>query len=792
MNFKNILVISNKKIVKNSYEAMLQEYGKVVFEQVLTFEDLSLNNYEKYDLFVIDMEIIQTLQDILFYLQDIEVSKKLLIVIAPFDIYAMQKLTNLEDINFFIQKPYAPAKLLSFLDKQLQKKYQLSIVTQKADVLIDIIDHYPSDVGIFDNTGKVFYANESYQKYFQLDITDKNLYFDDFYSEKYTFNYIKSKLFISSSYQIEYETSPKNWCESLFFFSSDNYLIHILTNISEKKHKQLNLELKNLFFENTSEGVMITDSKGVIESVNDSFTKITGYLRDDVIGKKPNILKSNIHDNCFYEKMWKDIRVNKFFKGEIWNKRKNGQIYPQLLSITKSYNIFNDSYYYLALFTDLSSLKEADKKVYYYANYDSLTKLPNRSYFYKQFQTYLKKAQENEDKLALLFIDLDKFKDVNDTYGHSTGDKMLQIVSKRLSNSIREDDFLARLGGDEFVVILDKIKDNKSINIFAQKLQKRVGEKIEIDNHIFEMTLSIGIALYPEHGEDEKKLLQNADIAMYEVKNNGRTGTEIFSEEMFEKISSLVCLKEELQTALQKGEICFFYQPIVDFKSNKIVGLEALVRWNHPKKGYLSPDKFLSILLQKDLQHKFTEYFYEMVFKEFNYINKQVGHSDMVYAINITKEQFYDELFCSKIASKLKKYNIKANQLEVEIVEDQLIHDKQKAQLAIQNLKNMGISVALDDFGTGYSNIAYLRDFEVSKLKIDQLFIKNIINNKKDQLLTKSIIYYAKIFDMSVQAEGICSKEHFELVKEYECDLSQGFYHSKPLELNEIVSLLKL
>ena len=564
MQFEKILVLSDKKIVENSYKALLQEYGELVFEHAVDLEKLFNISYNNYDLYIIDIEDKKKLYDILIFLKD-NISKQLLVVISTFDINEMQKLIDLYDINFFIQKPYIPKKLLDFLDKQLQKKYQLSIVTKKADVLIDIIDKYPSDVGIFDNNGNLFYANGSYQNYFKLDITTKKTHFNDFFSKYYSFEYIKSKLFVVSSHKIEHELLRNKWHESLFFFSSDNYLIHIITDISAKKYKYIDQELKNLFFENTSEGVMITDKEGTIESINEAFTQITGYLKDEAIGKIPNILKSNIHDDTFYKKLWNDISIKGYYKGEVWNKRKNGQIYPQFLSITKAYDRFTSSYYYLSLFSDITTLKEADKKIYYYANYDSLTKLPNRSYFYKQFKAYIKNAKEKKDKFALLFIDLDKFKEVNDTFGHKVGDKMLNIVSKRLSNSIRNNDFLARLGGDEFVIIFDKTNEIKDINTLAKKIQDKVSQQIEIDGHIFQMTLSIGIAIYPEHGKNEEELLQNADIAMYEVKNSGRVGTVVFDNQMFEKISSLASLKEELLIALKKNEICFFYNPIFYF-----------------------------------------------------------------------------------------------------------------------------------------------------------------------------------------------------------------------------------
>lgn len=657
----------------------------------------------------------------------------------------------------------------------------------RANILIDVIDLHPSKIAVYCSEGNFYYANEKYIKSYNIDLSKtENLNFDSMHFCEHKFEYIKSELLNKKSFNIQ-KQKDKKWFDYLFIYTEKNYIIHISSDITSTKEKEIKLELASSFFENTNEAIVVADKDGLIKSVNRGFSKITGYSEDEAIGKNPNILKSGIHDIGFYKSMWESLEKNGYWKGEIWDKRKNGEIYPQILSISKNKTPKFNEDYYMSVFTDISDLKKSEKKVYYSANHDPLTNLPNRTYFNKELETILKEADKENYQVALYFIDIDKFKEVNDTYGHNVGDKMLINVSKRLLNSIRENDVIARIGGDEFVLIAKNIKNEGNVKQLADNLKKKIKEPMEVENQIFHVGLSIGVAIYPQHGRTSGDLLKNADIAMYEVKKSTRGDFKIYSKLMSTKIAVTISIQNEIKKALKDDMFVIHYQPIMDMHTSFIVGAEALVRWNHSKKGILEPESFLQYVLLGDIGREFGCMVLSKVLKDLNHINETLPKSKLQISINISKYQLSNSTFCFDFLNIFEKNFIKANQVGLEIVETEIMQNSDMVKKNVEELSFCGFNIAFDNFGTGYSSLSYLRDIKVDKLKIDKSFVKNMLENEKDLNIVKSIIDIGKLFNLSIQAQGVETKEQYLKLKEIGCHFSQGFYHSQPLGVDDFI-----
>lgn len=449
---------------------------------------------------------------------------------------------------------------------------------------------------------------------------------------------------------------------------------------------------------------------------------------------------------------------------------------------------YTNAKYIVHISFNITTLKEADRKIYYHANYDSLTALPNRSFFKKKLKHILDESLQNGSKAALFFIDVDNFKKVNDTYGHNIGDKMLVTIAKRLVNSIRKDDIVARIGGDEFVIIAKNIKNIKNARHLAFKLQEKIKQPLEIDTNIFNVSLSIGIAIYPQHAATSDDLLKNADIAMYEVKKEKRDGFKIYKKLMSNRAATKLLMQADIKRALKEKEFVMHYQPVVDFHNNSVVGAEALVRWYNTKKGILEPKDFLELVLSGDMEKEFGCMVFLKVLEDLKILNKNILDKKLTISINISKEQFFNPSFCSDLEDTSKKYNIDRSQIELKIVESQVMQNISVAKDIIKKLHLMGFKIVLDDFGVEYSSLNHLKLFEVDKLKIDKSFIKNMIKDKNDLNITKSIINIAKLFNLKVQAEGIETKEQYLKLKDIGCDYSQGFYHSNPMPIDDFIN----
>jgi len=417
-----------------------------------------------------------------------------------------------------------------------------------------------------------------------------------------------------------------------------------------------------------------------------------------------------------------------------------------------------------------------------------LTGLANRVQFEAHLKNSIHTCKRHDSKLALFFIDLDKFKDVNDTYGHTIGDEMLKTVAKRIEQSIRQEDFIARLGGDEFVLIIKDVKDSNDMLLLANKINENIKEPIAIEDKVFFMSLSIGIAIYPDHGLDSENLIKHADAAMYEVKESDRNGFKIYNQGMTDKVSHKLTLQNELEISIKKDEFEMYYQAIVDIKTNKIIGTEALVRWNHTKRGLLTPFHFINIVEDSRMNIEFGELVFKKVLHDMQTINSVLCNNHFKVSINISAKHFFEPKFVGSIVGFCKDFSIEPNQIELELLETHIMKNSSISEAKLDKLHEIGYSVAIDDFGTGYSSLSYLKNFKVDKLKIDQSFIRDFLQDKSDKAIVEAIIKLSDTFGMKVQAEGVETKEHLALLQEMNCDLVQGYHFNMPMPLDEFLT----
>ncbi len=791
MTKPKFLIVSEQKSVFRLYELLLNKYFSSVKNLFIEgYDFIEAIDFNQFNIVLIDLngkKYLSTLNE----LSKKNIKNCKIILVTPYDLNYFSLVLN--DTLFFsliLSKPIDILKLQTFVKNESEKVEKRNILEKKNNILAKVIDLHPAKIGVYTMDGILFYANNNYLEANNLNLNHiDNLTFDEISQCNLGFENIKNKLYLTNSFLTQREEN-NYWFESTFYIISNEFIIHNCIDITVQKQKEFQLEQSAIFFENSNEGIIITDSKGRIVSINKAFSKITGYRKDEVIGKSPSILNSGIHDKNFYENMWESLKNNSSWQGEIWNKRKNGEIYPEWLSIAKVINPKYNEEFYMAIFTDISSLKEADKKLHFYANHDVLTKLANRVQFESHLKSTIESCIRRDTKIALFFVDLDKFKDVNDTYGHTVGDEMLKIVAKRLEESIRKEDFIARLGGDEFVLIIKDVKNDEDMIKLAGKLNDNIKKPIIIGDKVFFMSLSIGISIFPDHGKDSEDLIKHSDAAMYEVKENGRNGYRLYNQNMSDKISLKVTIQNELKIAIAKDEFEMYYQIVVDIKSKKFVGAEALVRWNHKTKGVLTPVHFIDYIEDGGMSVDFGELVFKKVLHDIQIINSKLKNQDFKVAINISPEHFFKYSFIEDIESYCKDFSIDTKQIELELLETSIMKNSEISQKKLDNLHEKGFQIALDDFGTGYSSLSYLKNFKVDKLKIDQSFIRDFLDDNNDKAIVQAIINLANIFNLKVQAEGVETKEHEELLQELDCNLSQGYFYNKPKPLNEFLDFI--
>ena len=689
----------------------------------------------------------------------------------------------------------------------------------------------------------------------------------------------------------------------------------IARDITLRKRSEEQLKLQSAAIEAAANSIVITDSEGRIVSVNRAFTTMTGYNKDEVLGKNPRLLKSEVQSDRYYDNLWSTISSGKVWTGEIVNKRKDGTTYPEEMTITPVVLPFGDTThtFFIAIkhditerkqweeallfktalleaqaettidgilavdesgqiimanaqfglqfgipdellstrddqallmhvmamvehpdafvekvkylyshpdeksrddfrctngkvfdrysaplvdtknryrgriwyFRDVTDRKLAEDRVQYLAYYDALTGLPNRALLQDRLRKALADARRHKYKVALLFLDLDRFKDINDSLGHSVGDLLLKEVAERLKKWGREQDTIARLGGDEFLIMLTHLDDFADAAVAAERLSKSLAAEFIVQGHSLTIGCSVGISIFPEHGADSETLIKNADAAMYNAKGNGRNNLRFYTEKMNAEVMERLALEKSLKVAIGKKELFLEYQPQVDISSGAIIGLEALLRWRHPELGLVPPDQFIRLAENSGLIVTIGEWVLRTACGQARKWQDE-GLPKVTVAVNVSAIQFRQESFCETIRKVLRETGLDPQYLELELTESLLLTNAEVMSSVIHELKAIGVTLAIDDFGTGYSSFAYLRQFRISKLKIDRLFIRDVAVNPDDAAITAAIISLAKNLNLKVIAEGVENEAQMSFLREYHCDEIQGYYFSKPLSVDMV------
>ncbi len=567
----------------------------------------------------------------------------------------------------------------------------------------------------------------------------------------------------------------------------------VMQRTSELSEANKHLNLQAAALKAAANAIVITDFHGTIIWVNRAFTTMTGYGQEEIVGKNPNLLNSGEQPESYYAELWSTILSGKVWKGEIVNRRKDGTTYTEEMTITPvsledTGNPTNT--YFIAIKQDITQRKAAEKQIQFLAYYDALTGLPNRTLLQDRLSKALAGARRRKDKVALLFLDLDGFKTINDSLGHSVGDLVLQEVAERLKRFAREQDTVARVGGDEFLIVLTAVKDAADAAVAAERLMHAMTVELVIQGRSLSISCSIGIGIFPEHGTDGETLIKNADAAMYCAKESGCNSFRFFSEGMNAEAMERLTLEHGLRLALEKRELFLVYQPQMDIATGKTTGLEALLRWQHPELGLVRPDKFIRIAENSGLIIPIGEWVLRTACSQARKWQDE-GLLAVPVAVNVSAVQFRQEDFCELIGRVLWETGLAPQYLEMELTESLLLSNAHVTLSVLQNLRAMGLKLAIDDFGTGYSSLSYLRQFPVSKLKIDRSFIRDVAVNPDDAAITTAIIGMAKSLNLKVIAEGVEDEAQMSFLRARQCDEIQGYYFSKPLVVEKVADKLR-
>lgn len=544
-------------------------------------------------------------------------------------------------------------------------------------------------------------------------------------------------------------------------------------------------------FESSREGVVITDLEPRILAINRAYTEITGYSEAQVLGMNPKIIKSGHHGKSFYQAMWVSLKSVGHWSGEIWNRRRNGEIYPQWLTISTVYDDRNEPCNYVGVFADITQMKQSEAQLAHLAHYDPLTGLPNRLLVQSRLYHAIERAQRHNLRIATLYVDLDRFKNVNDSLGHPIGDELLIMLAARLKKRLREEDTLARLGGDEFLLVLEDIKEPSEPASVAQTLIDLLATPFALPSgHEIFINASIGISLFPDDASNVTELIQHADMAMYLAKKEGRSTYRYHTEALSIAANERLVMETRLRHALAAGEFVLHYQPLIDAHSGRAVGVEALVRWQPPGEAIVPPGKFIPIAEETGLIVPLGEWVLRTACAQGRaWID--AGFVPLVMAVNLSVRQFQSENLAEVIQRVLEETKLPAACLELELTESMFMEHAERSIDTLKTLKAPGIQLAIDDFGTGYSSLTYLKRFPIDKLKIDQSFVRGLAHDPNDREIAATIIAMARGLKLSVLAEGVESEQQLAFLRQHGCDYYQGFLFHRPAPAKELEAWLR-
>jgi diguanylate cyclase (GGDEF)-like protein/PAS domain S-box-containing protein len=568
-------------------------------------------------------------------------------------------------------------------------------------------------------------------------------------------------------------------------------LVVVGREVTDRIVSEENLRLAASVFESSREGIMITTAgkEPSILRVNKAFCDITGYTPAEITGGTPRILQSGRHDAGFYHEMWKTLQTWGNWQGEIWNRRKDGQIVPERLQITAVKDATGNATHHVAIYEDISEIKQAHDKLEEMAHHDPLTGLPNRRLLNELLDHSIRQAARDKSRVAVLFVDLDRFKIVNDTLGHQFGDALLVQVAERISGLVRSSDLLARLGGDEFIAVMAALHNEDGAAAIARKIIHAVSQPFYINNHEVFIGASIGISLYPDDGEEPAELIKTADIAMYQVKNENRNNFRFYSKDLSASRNEKFVLENELRHAVERGQMELFYQPQFSLKSKRIIGAEALVRWRHPEFGLISPDKFIPLAEETGLILPLGEWILRQAVEQVGKWSSQ-QHALRSVSVNVSAIQIQRSNFSDTVYGILVETGCDPAMLELEITESTLMHNTVHVATIIERLKSLGVRLAIDDFGTGYSSMSHLKRMPMDKLKIDQSFVRDLPDDLQDAAIARAILALGHSMELAVIAEGVETAEQADFLRKIGCEEAQGYYFGKPMPAAEFDHLL--
>lgn len=550
--------------------------------------------------------------------------------------------------------------------------------------------------------------------------------------------------------------------------------------VAERKQVEINLQLAASVFSHAREGIIISDANGIIVDVNDSFTRITGFTREDAIGQSPRILKSGHHPPEFYENMWKQLAESGHWKGEVWNRRKSGEIYADMRTISAMRDSAGKIQNYVALFSDITPMKQQQLRLERMAHFDGLTGLPNRVLLADRLQQAMALVHRSKTSLAVAFLDLDGFKAINDKYGHALGDEFLIALAQRLKTVLREGDTLARLGGDEFVVVLVAQKGGQDFCPIVGRILQAAAGTVTIGGTALKVTASVGISVYPQDDSDADQLIRHADQAMYIAKQAGKNRYHFFDVERHVAVKSEHETVESLRLALSRREFVLYFQPKVNMRSGQVVGAEALIRWQHPKLGLLAPGMFLPVIENHSFSIELGEWVIETALTQV--CLWRAAGLDIPVSVNVGARQLQQDNFPARLGELLGAFPALAPAcLELEILETSAFEDMSRTSSILHACRDLGVRFALDDFGTGYSSLTYLKRLPVEVLKIDQSFVLHLLDDQDNQSIIEGIIGLAVAFHREMIAEGVETVEHGERLLALGCDTAQGYGIARPM-----------
>ncbi|WP_142847656.1 EAL domain-containing protein [Telmatospirillum sp. J64-1] len=585
-------------------------------------------------------------------------------------------------------------------------------------------------------------------------------------------------------------TFPMDLALSELKLGDKRFFTGVIRDITERKRAESRLMVAEKVLESTAEGVMVTNSKGNIVWINSAFSTISGYSKEDVIGRNASLLKSGLQGPEFYREMWSVIRQTGRWSGEIWNRRKNGEAYPEWLSIHELREPNGGPSRFVGIFSDISKHKRAEETIKTLTYYDAVTRLPNRYLFEDRLSRALERSQRTGRQVAVVLVSLDRFKTVNETLGHQTGDALLREVADRLTAALRGEDTVARLRGDTFCCLLPDLGQGTDINTMVARLLEVFGTSFTLNGHEFFVTTSLGISLFPLDGSTPDDLIQKAETAMNRSKDKAENTYHFYTPEMNANSIERLRLETDLRKAIGRNELVLHYQPKVDTATGKVVGSEALVRWNHPELGLLQPGLFIPIAEETGLITQVGAWVIRAACQQIRQWQED-GLPVVPVAVNLSAHQFHQPNLVESILATLEETGVEASMLELELTESAIM---QNAEITIQTLLHLhekGLRLAIDDFGTGYSSLSYLKRFPIDKLKIDRSFVQDLGVNATGEQIVNAIVAMAHSLNLAVVAEGVETERQLESLRSMQCQEIQGYYFSRPVSAEEFVPFLK-